>query len=218
MKVLTLLVLGMWLAGFASAAATVAYNDPTGTGNQTYTGSLGMDFNVISPILITALGAYDSDQNGFNGTITTDIYDRTTSLLVAGLTVSQVGTVGTLIAGDRFITLGSPIALAAGFQGRVVAYGYGANADKNGNDGLPGFSGNTTNTGGGLISFVGTGTFGPAGVYPTNPDGGPANRYAAGDFQFQAPVVTPVPEPTTLLAVGSALVGLGLMRRRKKNV
>src|SRR5260370_38249721 len=104
MKVLTLLVLGMWLAGFASAAATVAYNDPTGTGNQTYTGSLGMDFNVISPILITALGAYDSDQNGFNGTITTDIYDRTTSLLVAGLTVSQVRTVGPSIAGDRSLT------------------------------------------------------------------------------------------------------------------
>jgi hypothetical protein len=46
--------------GLTSTAptATIAYNNPTDSVDQNYNGSLGMDFDVNSEILITALGAY----------------------------------------------------------------------------------------------------------------------------------------------------------------
>jgi hypothetical protein len=142
-----------------------------------------MDFHVLSDIQITMLGAYDSGQDGFNGPITVDIFNRDTQTLVAGLTQVFTGTMGTLALGDRFVSLVTPITLAAGFHGTVVAFGYGANGDINDNDGIgPFFGGNTTNTGGGLISFVGTGDYGTQTAYPTIHDSGPANRYAAGTF------------------------------------
>src|SRR5690606_31291593 len=111
---------------------------------------------------------------------------------------------GVLIGGSRFIELEEPIGLPAGFRGAIVASGYGA-GDQNGNQGTAPIDGVTTDDGGCLIEFVGGGFFGNAAApdaYPTGPDGGPANRYPAGTFQFEAadgPVVLP-PEPPVILS------------------
>lgn len=205
------------LALFALAApadaAIIAYNVPAGTvGNQTFGGSLGMDFNVASsPIRISALGVFDSGSNGLSMPISVAIFDRVTQAIVGPTVTFPVGTPGTLIGGSRFLPV-APFDLPAGFQGSIVAWGYGA-TEPNGNQGAGALPGLTTN-GSGLISFVGGGRFnGTPGAFPSSVDGGPANRYAAGTFAFDAATV---PEPATLavFAAAAGVAGVGVRRRK----
>src|SRR4030081_1686490 len=105
----------------------IAYNNPTGLfGNQSFTGDLGMDFYVDRPITITSLGAFDASQNGFQHPITVEIYDLSTNSIVQGSQVTISGTQGTLIGSDRFVSLSTPLTLADGFQGSIVAEYNGA--------------------------------------------------------------------------------------------
>ena len=112
---------------------------------------------------------------------------------------------GTLVGGSRFLSI-APITLGAGFQGSVIVFGYGDgnSAETDGNSytaatGTPTYPW-TTDGGGGLISFVGSGRFSDLGGtsigFATNIDGGPSNRYAAGTFSFQSAAV---PEPSSLV-------------------
>jgi len=184
MKSVALLLLPL-IAGIASASIT-AYEIPAGTlGGQNFGGSLGMDFNVVSATGVTVdrLGVFDSGSDGLNLPITARVYDRTTGLQVAGGTLTfAAGPTGTLEGGSRFLNLGAPLTLPAGFQGTIVAEGYGA-TELNGNGG-----GNpvvwTTNGGVGKIAFVGTSRWGNPGQFPANADGGGVNRFAAGTFSF----------------------------------
>ncbi len=118
------------------AAAVVAYNVPAGTvGNQAFDGSLGMDFDVTAPISVTSLGVFDSGSNGLLNSLNAYIYDRTnTAVPVATLSFSP-GSPGTLVDGSRFKSLASPLVLLPGFQGTIVAEGYGP-AEPNGNQGI----------------------------------------------------------------------------------
>lgn len=164
-----------------TAQATIAYQVPAGTvGNQAFTGPLGMDFDVNSPIRVTELGVFDSAQDGLVNTITAYIYDRTTQTSIVSLPFTAASP-GTLVAGSRMKALPAPIVLPAGFQGSIVAENFGA-SDQNGNSSTPAW---TTDSGGGLVSFVGSARWGPTpGLYPPNADGGPANRYATGTLEF----------------------------------
>jgi hypothetical protein len=94
----------------------------------------------------------------------------------------------------------------------ALSWGY-SDSDKDGNLGYnDGLIPSIMDSGGGLISFVGLARYsalGTGGVYPTMPDGGPANRYYAGTFAF-------VPLPPTVLLLGSGLVGLGLLQFRRR--
>jgi hypothetical protein len=64
----------------------------------------------------------------------------------------------------------------------------------------------TMNNGGGLLRMMGSGRFivGASGLYPNTVDGGPANRYQAGTFQFQATTAAP---KYVAYSVASGLVG-----------
>jgi hypothetical protein len=175
-------------------------------GNQNFGGSLGLDFDVGSnAINVTHLGGFDDGQNGINGTLTAYIYDRITALAVAG-PISLTGSSDPLISGYRMRDI-ADVTLPAGFQGSVVIDGYNSAELLYNSGGAPGQS--VMGDGNGLITFNGGGRFGSAGAYPTGLDSGPANRYLAGNFAFQA-----VPEPSgaALLAGGSLL----LLRRRKR--
>jgi len=191
--------------GVASSANAqfIALDSNRTTGNQTnHSGSLGMDFDVNSPISITHLGAYDSNQDGFSNNITVRIFDRTTQSQVTGLSAT-INSSDVLNGHSRYEDI-TDIELGIG-QYSIVASGFGS-SDPNGNavDGNPA---PTINNGSGLITFVGVARYSSNTLYPTLLDGGPANRYDAGTFQFTASQTS---SPTTTLSVendiGSAII------------
>jgi hypothetical protein len=185
------------LGGMASAvlADTIAYVVPAGTpGNQQFTGSLGLDFNVNSDIVITQLGVFHDStflSPDIQAPLEARLYMRNDAnpcifTLLATLDFTPDNE-GTAMDSSFFKPLDTPIMLPAGFTGTIVASGYGG-IEQNGNTN----GGNPvwyTDDGGGLISFVGGGRFGNPSdptAYPKSIDGGPPNRYAAGTFIFNA--------------------------------
>ncbi|MGE4345492.1 MAG: PEP-CTERM sorting domain-containing protein [Geoalkalibacter sp.] len=203
------------MTSFAEATPIVAYEVPFETaGNQTYSQALGMNFDVHSDINIFSLGAFDDNSDGFNREIKVRLYDRSNTASFLVEKIFTTGNTGSLIGGSRFLDLDSPLFLSAGFEGAIVAYGYGI-GERNGNKGS--VSGSwTTNDGGGLLSFVDGGFFGGT-AYPTRTDSGPADRYAAGTFIYDAVTPTPVPEPATVFLLSSGLAGLVWYKRRHRN-
>lgn len=192
-------------------------------GIQDFGGSVGMDFVVNEPVYISALGAFDADQDGFNLPITVDLYarndggtpndpsDDSGGAVLASHTFSGSGEA--LVGGSRFAPLDSRLRLEPGAY-TINAFGYGAaELLANGGGGFPIVR--RTNDGDGALSFVGTSRFcfagGPCTSFPTTPDTGPADRYAAGTFAF-----APVPEPSTwaLALCGIAATACCRLRRR----
>jgi hypothetical protein len=200
------------LAPAASFAQTTAINLAAGTaGNQSWTGALGIDFNVTQAINVTSLGAFDAGSNGFATAKSVRLYDRTTGLAIASVLLAA-GTGTSLDGAYRFASIPS-LALSVGFLGSIVADGFNE-ADLNYNTLGAAFPG-TINTSG-AFTFVGGSRYdGAAGVYPTITDGGPAVRYGAGSFKYN--VVSTVPEPTTWAMMGMGLLGVGGIARRKRS-
>jgi len=221
MKELTLILALSVSCCIPAEADTIAYVVPVGTiGNQLLPAgqaqSLGMDFDVNSGIVITGLGVFDSGGDGLRSPLTAHIYDRDTRISLAQLTFTPANP-GNLIGGSRFLPLAVPLQLLPGFHG-VIAVDY-VNSMNELNGNLRVSSGGwTTDSGGGLISFVGSGRHGLMGAGAGFPDiietACPANCYAAGTFQF-----VPVPEPSTwlLLAVGGALAWLRGLRAGRQS-
>lgn len=165
----------------------VAYKVAASTvGNQDFGGALGMDFDVASPIKVTKLGVFDDSSDGLFLPINARLYNRATQEVVATLDFTA-DSAGELVEGSRFKSLPSPLSLPAGFQGTMVASGYGGD-ERNGN----GLEGRSVYSAGGAILFVGTARYGvnPSG-FPDTADGGPANRYAAGTFFFEPAAAAP---------------------------
>ncbi len=206
-----LLMLMVWAV--AAHADSIAYDFPATFGTQAWTGSLGMDFDVNSPITITAMGVFNSGQSGITGTLSAEIFNVTTGLPVAGTLVSLTGTQGTLIDGSRFLSI-TPVTLPVGDYS-IVSWGY-SSTDPDGNYTDPPPS-TILNDDGGAISFVGSGRYSPAGTggtFPTIIDGGAADQFYAGTFDPGSSV----PLPPTALLLGSGLLGLVGLGWRKKRI
>jgi uncharacterized repeat protein (TIGR01451 family) len=185
-------------------AQTIAYDVPLQPGNQPFTGNLGLDFDVLSPIVVTQLGAFDNNGDGFVGAVSVQIFNRDTAAGV-GPVVVFANLAGTLTNGSRFLPI-APLLLAPGHYS-IVAIGFNA-TDLTGNSTAGGtFVPSTENTGGGLIVFVGTGRFNGHVTldFPTIvPAGTPSNVFLAGTFSF-----SPAAPPTISKAFGQPIIAPG---------
>lgn len=171
----------------AGAGPIAAYTVPMGTsGNGPWVGSLGMDFDVNRPVVVTSLGAFDSGGDGFKDQVHVVLYNRETKEQVAEAMLGSGGVPGALQGGSRFATLATPLRLEAGFQGTIVAwelsgaddYGYYKFQTKTW----------TTDDIGGALAFVGHGSYNEfGGGFPATQDdsSAPADAYAAGTFLAQ---------------------------------
>jgi hypothetical protein len=220
-------VLGLVLAGVAvsgtARAQTTALNlftPPARTGHQAYPLTLGQDFTVNVPINVLEIGAFDSGQDGFVGTITAALFSRTgnTGVVVPGSTTTfTAGSPGTLsspsVGGSsayRWKTIPT-LALAPGTY-TIAASGF-SGSDPNGNTSV-GDPAPTFNTGGGAITF-GSARFSVVGPMPTFPESPDTATYLAGTFTFE-PIFFPTPEPGTVaLLIGMLVSGTGLAMYRR---
>ncbi len=198
-----------------ASADIIAYDSVNTTGNQGWGGALGMDFSVNAgmTIRVTELGAFDSDQDGFNSPIQIGIFDRNTSLLV-GVSATLSGTSQPLVGNSRFFDIADFILGAGDYS--IVAVGFNA-LDLNSNIDFGGVG--PTKNDGGALTFTGTARydFSPTLLLPSSIDIGPSNRYDAGTFEFVAipvPEIGPVPEPSTF-AFGAFTILAAAFRRRR---
>ena len=191
-----------WIEGAAalgfgtegSNESFTAYQVPQNTvGNQSYAGSLGMDFIVIEPILITELGIFDSGSDGLNGNLTARLwsrddrgtpgnYDDDLGVQILATATFTPGSPGSLEGGSRFKHLAEPLTLPPGNY-TISASGFSL-ADQNGNLGTGGAGDWGSDDAQGALQFTGRGRYGGAGAFPANVDGGPTDRYAAGTFKL----------------------------------
>lgn len=166
-------------------------------GNQTnFSGSAGLDFVINSPVLVSELGAFDSSSDGFSGEITVQLWmrddlgtpdifgDDSGGSILAEVSFNPANR-GILRNGYRTLSLASPVLLQEGSY-TIVASGFGVD-DPMGNAGFAESPTMATSENEALI-FVGGGRYlGIPNSFPTNADGGPENRYAAGTFSFSTP-------------------------------
>lgn len=209
-------------AAHASTAVLINPSQLPVNGTQNFNNSFGNDFNVNSAITVSQLGVFDNGQNGLStdGTqpITATLYNRTTGLAVTGGSIGfggNTGSDGTLVDGYRFKSI-SPITLQPGQYSIITDFYSQPGHEEN----FYNAGGNTNNTvvrdtGGGLITFVGSGRYDPAqhNGFPTaNIDGGSEPiHYDAGTFVFTAAT----PEPTSLGLLAVMATGSMLYRRRR---
>src|SRR5262249_37183652 len=117
------------------ASQIVAYDVAAGTkGDQGYAGAMGMDFKVARRIYVYELGVFDSDGDGFRGTLAAGLYALTRPKEPLVTLTFTPRAPGVLRGGSRFLPLACPLELPAGFQGSIVASGF-SEADRNGNVG-----------------------------------------------------------------------------------
>ncbi len=181
--------------GSAEAAEFQAYSISGGTldGNQGYTGALGNDFDVNSPIAIISLGVFDDDADGISGSIDVHIFDLINP--VPPLASKMITGAGDPLMGEfRFKDI-TPLILAPGNYS-VVAYGFDG-TDENGNENV-GDIPLVTDGGGGLISFIDSrfGGADPTVTFPTSMtvgihacSGQPEACFAAGSFKYVAAAI-----------------------------
>ncbi|MDA7888261.1 lamin tail domain-containing protein [Akkermansiaceae bacterium] len=177
-----------------SSETFTAYQVPEGTlGNQTYSGSLGLDFIVMEPILVTELGIFDSGSDGLTNTLTTQLWSRddrgTPGNYDDDIGIQALASIhftpaspGTLEGGSRFKALAEPLTLAPGNY-TITGSGFSL-AEPNGNLGTPAAGDWESDDAEGALQFIGRGRYGATGSFPANLDGGPSNRYAAGTFKL----------------------------------
>ena len=188
----------------ASAFAdTVGFtiNNTTGLSLSNPPFTLGFTFQVNSEIQVTQLGLFDDSQNGFVESHDLGLWDSGGNLLASGTMGS--GTTGTLFGNFRYINI-APVNLTAG-----QTYAIGA-VYVSGNDPLifPSFADGFTSAP--EITFNHDAwAVGNTLEFPTLSNSS-SPSYFGPNFQFND-----VPEPGSMLLLGTGLIGIASSVRRR---
>jgi hypothetical protein len=189
------------------AASTIFATGTVGqVGNQSYAGSLGLDFTVgSSDIVVTEIGVFDSGFDGLSNEITAYIYDSSGSVVTGGHVFSAGYTSALDSDPYRFMDI-ADVTLLAGGSYSIVAEGYGS-AELNGNSNIAGWT-DLAFSADGLV-FTGTARWGSAGSYPTSSG---LHNFGAGNFKYD---VAPMPEPSSAVLFGVGALIVGVVSRKK---
>lgn len=193
------------------AQAAEVYNASGVAGNQSWTGTLGLDFSVTSAVLVSKLGVFDAGSNGLTNELFVGIFNSSGTLLTSASIGGGTGNGGA--SNYLFVGIADYVLLPGTYQ--LASWGYD-DIDQNYNNSGPGGP-ITFDSVGGRLTALGSrySASGTGGVFATLPDVG-STRYGAGSFSAVAYTDPGVPEPATW---GMMLVGFGMagaaMRRRK---
>ena len=221
-KILPLVMSGALIfpaVGLAAPINALEISGGTISGNQIFGGALGQDFEVNQTITVSALGAFDSNADGFLSDITVSLFDLANT--TAALATATLSGAGAILEGQYRYQSIADLTLGPGTYS-VVAVGY-SNLEFNGNNNVSSIP-LSSNDGGGLISFVDSRFGFSSTAFPTlttvgnsSCSGDPETCFAAGSFQFEATTsVAPVPLPASVLFLLGGLAGLGGLRRNKR--
>jgi hypothetical protein len=192
-----------------SPPPTSGFDAPSGlTGNQTFSGTLGLNFtvNAGSTLSVYAVGAFDSPGTKITTDLYAEIFDTDTGEAVPGSLVDLKGEGDQSGAAFVFKSLASILKLGPGNY-QIAAWGF--NSDFPDYNSFGGTTPITFDTYNGAITATGSAFSDTDGVLATTGDVGD-ERYGAGAF------LATIPEPASwaMMLIGMGSMGAALRRRR----
>ena len=207
-KLLAAILLLCFTVSYGRADTIITNPGPGTVANSAGNNTLGFDFTVgAAPLLVTALGLWDFNQDGFANPHTVGLWDNSGKLL--GSVLISPGTIDPISNQFRYATLVTPVTLLAG-----TTYVLGASYLQNDADAdILNFSGDQATFDPAVAAGNGRGAAGSGFAFPSQNDG--FGSFVGPDAQFTF-VSSGVPDTGStlgLLAVAlAALIGASRLR------